>query len=87
MNKTALIEERKESEIFTPSHYVEGRSIQPIEIVEDWNLNHHLACALKYIARAGRKDDEIKDLQKAYWYLTRRIKLLIEEQKTGKKQT
>lgn len=44
--------------------------------LSDWNLNHHLACALKYISRAGRKHDEIKDLKKCIWYLERRIKLL-----------
>ena len=59
--------------IVSPPHYVEGRKIQPIEVLEDWNLNHHLSCALKYIARAGRKHDEAKDLSKAIWYLQRRI--------------
>ncbi|AIL13721.1 hypothetical protein IM40_09915 (plasmid) [Candidatus Paracaedimonas acanthamoebae] len=59
-----------------PKHYVEGRTIEPISVTEDWNLNHHLACALKYISRAGRKHDEVKDLKKAIWYLERRIKLL-----------
>jgi hypothetical protein len=55
--------------INSPSHYVEGRKIQPIEVLEDWNLNHHLACALKYISRAGRKHDEVKDLRKCIWYV------------------
>jgi hypothetical protein len=63
-------------EIASPAHYVAGRTIEPIWVAEDWNLNHHLACALKYIARAGRKHDEIKDLNKAVWYLERRIKRL-----------
>ncbi len=66
--------------ISNPSHYVEGRKIEPIWVIEDWNLNHHLACALKYISRAGRKHDEVKDLKKAIWYLQRRIKLLEEQQ-------
>ena len=62
--------------IEAPSHYVEGRKIQPIEVLEDWNLNHHLACALKYISRAGRKHDEVKDLRKCIWYVQRRITIL-----------
>jgi hypothetical protein len=62
--------------IASPLHYVEGRKIQPIEAIEDWNLNHHLACALKYISRAGRKHDEVKDLRKCIWYLQRRITIL-----------
>lgn len=44
--------------------------------LSDWDLNHHLACTLKYISRAGRKHDEIKDLKKAMWYLNRRIELI-----------
>lgn len=65
-----------DTEINSPKHYVEGRTIEPISLIEDWKLNHHLACALKYISRAGRKHDEVKDLKKAIWYLERRIKLL-----------
>lgn len=61
-----------------PSHYVEGRSIEPIEVIEDWGLGFHLGNALKYIARSGRKNDGVEDLQKAVWYLERRIDLLEE---------
>lgn len=76
-----IVKEKIENEIISnPSHYVEGRKIEPIWVIEDWNLNHHLACALKYISRAGRKHDEVKDLNKAIWYLQRRIKLLEEQQ-------
>lgn len=63
-------------EIEAPKHYIEGRTIEPISVIEDWKLNHHLACALKYISRSGRKNNEIKDLRKAIWYLERRIKLI-----------
>lgn len=62
--------------IHHPRHYTEGRSIEPIDVIEDWNLTYHTGNALKYIARAGRKEDEIEDLEKACWYLRRRIKLL-----------
>lgn len=79
----AQLNDEQGSEISNPKHYVEGRTIEPIEAIENWNLNHHLACALKYISRAGRKHDEIKDLRKAIWYLERRIKL-IEEKKSLK---
>ena len=73
--KASEVDHQKE-EIESPKHYVEGRTIEPIILIEDWNLNHHLACALKYISRTGRKHDEVKDLKKAIWYLERRIKLL-----------
>ena len=44
--------------------------------LSDWNLNYHLGSVLKYISRAGRKHNEIKDLRKAIWYLQRRITYL-----------
>lgn len=65
-----------DEEIDAPKHYVEGRTIQPIEVIEDWGLNVHAANAVKYISRSGRKHDEIKDLKKAIWYLERKIKLI-----------
>lgn len=54
-----------------PSHYVEGRTIEPIEVIEMFQLCHHLGCAVKYIARAGRKTSFMNDLKKAEWYLSR----------------
>lgn len=55
--------------IHMPSHYVEGRSIEPITVMHSYGLCHHLSCAVKYIARAGRKHSYGNDLQKALWYL------------------
>lgn len=58
-----------------PSYY-SGKNIQPIEVIEDWDLSHHLACAVKYIARHGLKGDREKslmDLRKAVWYIERKI--------------
>jgi len=60
----------KES-ITEPDHYVKGRSIEPLEVIESWKLVHHVACALKYICRAGRKECEKADLEKANFYLDR----------------
>lgn len=61
--------------IESPSHYVEGRGIEPIELIENWGLCHHLACVIKYIARFGRKHDALRDLKKAQWYLMREKKI------------
>lgn len=49
-----------------PSHYNAGK-IEVIEAIEDWRLNFHRGNAVKYIARAGKKDPnkEIEDLEKA----------------------
>ena len=55
-------------------YYTEGRKIEPLDVIEDWNLPHHLACVIKYIARFGRKEGEgIEGLQKAQYYLERFI--------------
>ena len=62
--------------IHQPDHYVKGRNIQPISVIEDWGLCHHLACVVKYLARCGRKQDAHQDLLKAHWYLNRKIELL-----------
>lgn len=57
-----------------PSHYNTGH-IEVIEAIEDWRLGFHLGNAIKYIARAGKKDPLklIEDLEKAQWYLARFI--------------
>jgi len=57
-----------------PSHYVSGRKYEPIDVIQDWELDFCLGNALKYISRAGRKDHLTKDLHKAIWYLERKIK-------------
>ena len=62
--------------VSSPSHYTSG-NIEVIDAIEDWGLHkdHYLACAVKYIARAGKKNPDtlIEDLRKARWYLDRRI--------------
>lgn len=64
-----------------PSHYTEGRDIEPINVIEDWELDFHLGNALKYISRSGRKSDGVEDMKKAVWYLERRIEA--QEQDNG----
>lgn len=62
-----------------PAHYTDGK-IEVIEFIEDKNLGFCLGNAVKYISRAGKKDPkkEIEDLNKAIWYINRRIKELEE---------
>lgn len=59
-----------------PTHYNSGR-IEVIEALEDWKLGFHLANAVKYIARAGKKSPEklVEDLEKAIWYIRRFIEI------------
>lgn len=51
-----------------PRHYVEqSATIEPIEVLR-W-APFDLGNALKYMIRAGHKDDALQDLKKAAWYL------------------
>ena len=52
-----------------PSHYAEGRKYEPKDVIRDWDLNFNLGNAVKYLARAGRKDDIVQDLKKAQEYI------------------
>ena len=72
----------KEDTVNHPTHYTDGK-IEVIDFIEDKQLNFHRGNAVKYIARAGKKDKskEIEDLQKAVWYLNREISRLTVENK------
>lgn len=90
-----LIEEGKLEELITnkifddvqnPRHYTDSK-IEVIDYIEDKNLGFCLGNAIKYISRAGKKhsanktDEEkmVEDLNKAVWYINRRIKEIEEE--------
>ena len=63
-----------------PAHYTFG-SIEVIDAIEGLLLPYHLGNALKYIARAGRKDPAKteEDLRKAIWYINRYIEFLAKQ--------
>ena len=57
-----------------PSHYTGfSHGAEVIDIAEC--LNYNRGNAIKYLARAGRKDPatELEDLMKARWYVNREI--------------
>ena len=57
------------SNIDHPKYYKAG-GIEAIDVIEDWKLDFCLGNAIKYIARAGKKSDDVKtDLEKAAWYI------------------
>jgi hypothetical protein len=58
-----------------PAHYNQGK-FEVIDVIEDWGLGFCLGNAVKYIARAGKKDPLAykEDLKKAIWYLERAAK-------------
>ena len=67
-----------------PSHYGgEGNPYEAIKVIEAWGLGFCLGNTVKYISRAGKKDEVIQELEKALWYLQREINKL----KDGKKSS
>lgn len=58
--------------IHSPTHYTHG-GIETIDYIEAKGLNYHLGNAVKYISRAGHKQDALEDLKKARWYIDREI--------------
>jgi hypothetical protein len=64
-----------------PTHY-KGKGYEVIDIIEFFDLNFHRGNILKYVLRAGKKQEagydelekEMEDLQKAAWYLAREMK-------------
>lgn len=64
-----------------PDHYNVG-GIEVIDAIEAWDLGFCLGNAVKYIARAGKKDPtkEAEDLKKAAWYLSLHIARITKDQ-------
>lgn len=61
-----------------PSHYTSHPSgVECITVVEHMSFN--AGNAVKYIWRAGLKDGQIQDLEKARWYINREIDRLRRE--------
>lgn len=75
VDKVGKLGQKTKEMINHPSHYNKGK-YEAIEVIEDWQLNFNLGNTVKYISRAGHKDDIIQDLKKALWYLDREIKRL-----------
>ena len=75
---------KKYDTVQNPAHYCEGRKYQPWDVSIDWGLDCPLDYAIKYIARAGRKQQpgmtmkqsEIQDLEKAINCLQKKVDLL-----------
>lgn len=75
-----IIEEAvvKDDPVNHPSHYTSGK-IEVLDAIIDWKLDFARGNVVKYVARAGKKDDELQDLEKAAFYLARAIKELKEK--------
>ena len=63
-----------------PDHYCFSK-FEPKDVIREWGLNFNLGSAVKYIARAGRKDDIVQDLKKVREFLSFEIEALEAERK------
>ena len=54
-----------------PEHYNQG--IEAIDYIESHDMNFNLGNAIKYITRCEHKEDKLRDLAKAIWYIQREI--------------
>jgi hypothetical protein len=69
-----IMDEDENSSVIHPRHY--GGADNPyeaIKVIEAWEVGFNLGNTLKYISRAGKKDNIIQDLEKALFYLDREI--------------
>lgn len=57
----------------SPPHYQSMTGLEVIDVIESFGLGYHLGNAIKYILRAGKKDNRNQDLKKAIWYIDREI--------------
>ena len=73
----------KERDMINPAHYKEGgieaidymkAKSTPVEYRGFLRLN-----ALKYLSRAGKKGDELEDIEKAGWYISKLVEELRED--------
>ena len=70
----------------TQLHYENGKGYDIIDVCKDYSLNFNRGNVCKYIARAGKKQDELQDLRKALDYLQREIAYFEDKQKEYIKQ-
>ena len=59
----------------SPKHYQRG-NIEVWDFISDQDLDYFSVNVIKYVWRAGHKDDEITDLKKAKAYIDKKIQLL-----------
>lgn len=67
-----------------PAHYGGDTIYETIKVIRAWKLGFNTGNAVKYISRAGKKEDVIEDLKKAVWYLEDEIKFLEKEKDENK---
>jgi len=62
-----------------PQHYGGKDNVyEAIKVIDAWDLGFSLGNTIKYISRAGKKNQtkELEDLKKSLWYLNHHIETL-----------
>jgi len=76
---TKVMSENKEM-VNHPKHYQfgENNEYEAIKVIDAWGLDNdfYLGNAVKYLSRAGKKDNTVQDLKKAIWYIEKKIEKL-----------
>ena len=75
---------KKDGAVHNPAHYCGDRKYQPWDVITDWDLDFLLGNAVKYIARAGRKQQpgmtmkqsEEQDILKVIEYLQKKLEIV-----------
>ena len=63
-------------DVHSPPHYTMGK-YEVIDVLDDWFADDPYSWqVVKYVARHRHKGKPLQDLEKAHWYLTRRINQL-----------
>ena len=64
-----------EDSVNNPSHYTAG-GIETIDFIAAKGFGYLLGNVVKYVSRAGKKNNALEDLKKARWYLDRETEVL-----------
>lgn len=69
------LKKNKRENVDHPSHYLKNSGHEVIDVIDAWSLGFDLGNAVKYIARAGKKNPvkSKEDLNKAIWYIQHEI--------------
>ena len=62
--------EKQYDDVNTPKRYAQYGDLEPIQVIEYFNLDFRLGNVLKYIVRHKEKDS-IRSLRSAIWYIAR----------------
>lgn len=63
----------------SPPHYKAANGLEAIDVIEAFSLGYRLGNVVKYVLRASRKGEALRDLRKAAWYLQRQIEKMEQE--------